>query len=331
MENLLNLHKRNNVKVVYARELYLGLGFRPKHFIRWSDLRIVNNPEYTKDVDWFFFKHIPATSKDLQRKRKVDDYAITLKVARELVWASRSELDYEVLEKYHTFLIEADGGLRNILKGSTQEFVDNLSLDPRRLQSQLIRHITYKNVEDIIPLLLKRIEDDLCIRGKGKNKISLLNAIDNALEKVASSQETLAKKDIINEQLKAVKDIYKRTAQAKVAADTRVAQEKLARAEEMIKEQQELIDSLNKSEEDINAEMNDLRMKINSAVRTYSMNYSIPCEELFLDLYDEYFFQTGIDITEEYKRCPSYLMGIQSEGHVDVLRDLYELARTTLK
>ena len=99
MENTLQIIETNGIQTVSARELYKGLEITDR-FNRWFESLLKYGFEENQD----FTSVKTSTLVNNGAKREIDDYSITLDMAKQICMLQRSELG----KKYRTYLINLE-------------------------------------------------------------------------------------------------------------------------------------------------------------------------------------------------------------------------------
>ena len=98
MQEIIKISKNrigdSSVNSVSARELHRELGFAKSQFKRWIKLNLLDNPFFVQNIDYITIRHnveLPNSG-----YREVEDYLLTLEVAKHLAMLSRTEKAHNV-------------------------------------------------------------------------------------------------------------------------------------------------------------------------------------------------------------------------------------------
>lgn len=98
MENTLQIIENNGIQTVSARELYKGLEIS-KRFSEWFG---INSKDFIENED--FTSVLTSTVVNNGAKREIQDYAISIDMAKAICLMSRTDLG----KKYRTYLINLE-------------------------------------------------------------------------------------------------------------------------------------------------------------------------------------------------------------------------------
>ena len=239
---LINVKYENGKQVVSARDLYLGLGLEPTHWKRWSEKNIVNDEFHEEGIDWTSFC---LKGENPNGGRPTIDYAITLDFAKELAMMARTSKSKE----YRQYFIECENQLKQVAIQSPKAFVDSLALTEYSIENYLPNFLTWKNVDEVIPLLIQRVGNSV---DKGDIKIGVLNSVIKVTKEVRNACELSAQKEIMTMYIEQVQEKYDRVLIASKAGTTASNNRLQKRVEELTDERYSRQDIINYAEQFLN-------------------------------------------------------------------------------
>lgn len=115
MKELMNITEKDGRQLVYARELYLGLGLDKSQWSRWSKKNIVNNDFFNENIDWVGVRH------DVEGN-EVQDYLITLEFGKHIAMMARTEKSHE----YRNYFIQLEKQVKELHHISETALTNNV-------------------------------------------------------------------------------------------------------------------------------------------------------------------------------------------------------------
>lgn len=100
---LIKVREENGIKLVNARELYIGLGLDKSQWSRWSKKNIINNDFFSENNEWVRVR-LNVEGNEVQ------DFAITLDFAKHLAMMARSGKSHE----FRNYFIECEKQLMQV-------------------------------------------------------------------------------------------------------------------------------------------------------------------------------------------------------------------------
>ncbi len=112
--DLINIKEVNGVKFVESmRELYLDLGLERTHWLRWSKKNILKDTFFNENVDY------EMTAIKTSNGSKVNDYRVSLDMAKHLVMIARTEKSHQ----YRQYLIDIEKKVKDLPKLSEKDIL----------------------------------------------------------------------------------------------------------------------------------------------------------------------------------------------------------------
>ena len=133
MNELMNITEKDGRQLVYARELYLGLGLDKSQWSRWSKKNIVNNDFFNENIDWAGVRH------DVEGN-EVQDYLITLEFGKHIAMMARTEKSHE----YRNYFIQIEKQMNQLHHISETALTNNIMSDIIPMLNNEIQKMTNK-------------------------------------------------------------------------------------------------------------------------------------------------------------------------------------------
>lgn len=156
MNELINIEIENDRQVVYARELYLGLGLDKSNWSRWLKANILNNEFFKENIDWVRVRHHDEGN-------EITDFIITLEFGKHIAMMARTEKSHE----YRNYFIQLEKQTKELHHISETALTNNV-------------------MNEILPKITNHIDNRLEMyeenyRPTHANKISINSYIKNGL------------------------------------------------------------------------------------------------------------------------------------------------------
>lgn len=208
MKDLINVKNENGKLLVSARELYLGLGLDRSNWSRWSKKNIVNDEFHEEGIDY-----MGVRLKD-EGNNEYQDYAITLDYAKEIAMMARTAKSKEI----RNYFIQCEEQLKQVAIQSPKAFVDSLKLHEYSIEKYLPTFLTWKNVDEVMPLLIQRVGDSV---DSGEIKLGVLHSVIKVSKQVREQCELSAEKEIMTKYIDEAQAKYDRVLIASKAGLTK--------------------------------------------------------------------------------------------------------------
>ena len=164
MEELIKVEVKNDIQVVSARELHESLGLTTR-FSKWIDQ---NFKDFIENVDFTSVTKVTVVNNGA--KRELQDYAITISMAKELCMMSYTELG----KKYRKYFLELERKWNEpkevVKRGYTilQNENKKLKIENKQLKPKADKYDRYLSNKGLITIT--EIAKEYGMSGKGLNK-----------------------------------------------------------------------------------------------------------------------------------------------------------------
>lgn len=129
----MHITEKDGRQLVYARELYLGLGLDKSQWSRWNKKNIVNNEFFNENIDWIGVRH------DVEGN-EVQDYLITLEFGKHIAMMARTEKSHE----YRNYFIQLEKQVKELHHISETALTNNIMGDIIPMLNNEIQKMTNK-------------------------------------------------------------------------------------------------------------------------------------------------------------------------------------------
>ena len=224
MQDLINVKNENGQLLVSARDLHEYFESKER-FSKWFDRMC----EYGFEEDMDFTSVKKSTVVNNGAIKEIGDYACSINMAKEIAMIQRSEKGKQARK----YFIECERQLKQVAIQSPQAFVDSLKLHEYHIEKYLPSFLTWKNVDEVMPLLIERVGNSI---DSGEIKLGVLHSVIKVTRQVRDLCELSAQKEIMTKYIEEAQSKYDRVLIASKAGVTKANNELKKKLEEKDKE-----------------------------------------------------------------------------------------------
>ena len=199
MNDLINVKNENGKLLVSARDLHEFLEIKTK-FTDWFP-RICEYG-FEEDIDYVLCSKMSAANQ-YGGTKEIQDYACNISMAKEIAMIQRSDKGKQARK----YFIQCEEQLKTIAIQSPKAFVDSLALTEYSIEKYLPNFLTWKNVDEVLPLLIERVGNSV---DKGDIKLGVLNSVIKVTKEVRNACELSAQKEIMTMYIEQAQEKYDR-------------------------------------------------------------------------------------------------------------------------
>ena len=323
MQDLINVQNENGQLLVSARDLHEYFESKER-FSKWFDRMC----EYGFEEDMDFTSVKKSTVVNNGAIKEIGDYACSINMAKEIAMIQRSEKGKQARK----YFIECERQLKQVAIQSPQAFVDSLKLHEYHIEKYLPSFLTWKNVDEVMPLLIERVGNSI---DSGEIKLGVLHSVIKVTRQVRDLCELSAQKEIMTKYIEEAQSKYDRVLIASNAGRAKANNElkaKLGLKEEEIKkaETKRLCDFSDRSLKRAYKESGYINKLVNEYVddvieddlyKTFSTNLEINVGIIvkltglsYQDAHMAVYERMGIKTKGRFNSYAEYIFFVQREG-----------------
>lgn len=225
MQDLINVQNENGKLLVSARDLHEYFESKER-FSQWFNRMCEYG--FEENIDFVVCKKTYAANQHGGTK-EVQDYACNISMAKEIAMIQRSDKGKQARK----YFIQCEEQLKQIAIQSPKAFVDSLKLHEYHIEKYLPTFLTWKNVDEVMPLLIKRVGDSV---DKGEIKLGVLHSVIKVTKQVRDACELSAQKEIMTSYIEEAQAKYDRVLIASKAGMTKANNDLKKKLEDKDKE-----------------------------------------------------------------------------------------------